>query len=67
MSMSTSNLCISGCRYIDEKSDDEYAVVKALHMSGGDGVNSYSANSLPQVLLYYFPFSLFFFLNNLIW
>ncbi|XP_009146715.2 salicylate/benzoate carboxyl methyltransferase isoform X2 [Brassica rapa] len=35
-------------RYIDEKSGDEYAVVKALHMSGGDGANSYSANSLFQ-------------------
>ncbi|CAG7877874.1 salicylate/benzoate carboxyl methyltransferase isoform X1 [Brassica rapa] len=48
MSMSITALCISGCRYIDEKSGDEYAVVKALHMSGGDGANSYSANSLFQ-------------------
>ncbi|CAN7002025.1 unnamed protein product [Brassica rapa subsp. trilocularis] len=48
MSMSITILCISGCRYIDEKSGDEYAVVKALHMSGGDGANSYSANSLFQ-------------------
>ncbi|XP_048615220.1 salicylate/benzoate carboxyl methyltransferase-like isoform X1 [Brassica napus] len=35
-------------RYTDEKSDDEYAFVKALRMSGGVGANSYSANSLLQ-------------------
>lgn len=66
MSMSTTNLCIPRCRYTDEKSDDEYAFVKALRMSGGVGANSYSANSLLQVLQYSFPFSL----NNkinLIW
>ncbi|KAG2305870.1 hypothetical protein Bca52824_025618 [Brassica carinata] len=34
--------------YNDEKSDDEYAFVKALRMSGGAGANSYSANSLLQ-------------------
>ncbi|KAH0881109.1 hypothetical protein HID58_068503 [Brassica napus] len=34
--------------YTDEKSDDEYAFVKALRMSGGVGANSYSANSLLQ-------------------
>ncbi|CAF1935394.1 unnamed protein product [Brassica oleracea var. botrytis] len=48
MSMSTTNLCIPRCRYTDEKSDDEYAFVKALRMSGGVGANSYSANSLLQ-------------------
>lgn len=64
--MSTTNICLSLSRYIDEKSDDEYAIVKALRMSGGEGANSYSANSLLQVLQYSFPFSL----NrkfNLIW
>ncbi|XP_010496386.1 PREDICTED: salicylate/benzoate carboxyl methyltransferase-like [Camelina sativa] len=35
--------------YIDDKKcDDEYAFVKALRMSGGDGANSYSANSRLQ-------------------
>ncbi|EOA30802.1 hypothetical protein CARUB_v10013946mg [Capsella rubella] len=34
--------------YIDNKRDDEYAFVKALRMSGGDGANSYSANSRLQ-------------------
>ncbi|CAN8259743.1 unnamed protein product [Cochlearia groenlandica] len=32
----------------DDKNDNEYAFVKALRMSGGDGANSYSANSLLQ-------------------
>ncbi|XP_010464857.1 PREDICTED: salicylate/benzoate carboxyl methyltransferase [Camelina sativa] len=35
--------------YIDDNCDlDEYAFVKALRMSGGDGANSYSANSRLQ-------------------
>lgn len=38
----------------DDKSDDEYAFVRALRMSGGDGANSYSANSLLQVFLNHF-------------
>ncbi|KAJ0249464.1 Salicylate/benzoate carboxyl methyltransferase [Hirschfeldia incana] len=34
--------------YDEDKSDDAYASVRALRMSGGDGANSYSANSLLQ-------------------
>ncbi|KAL9291035.1 putative salicylate carboxymethyltransferase [Arabidopsis thaliana] len=43
---------IPSLRYDDDKCDDEYAFVKALCMSGGDGANSYSANSRLQVLQY---------------
>ncbi|CAH8339240.1 unnamed protein product [Eruca vesicaria subsp. sativa] len=39
---------VPSLRSIDEKSDDEYAFVKALRMTGGDGASSYSANSLIQ-------------------
>ncbi|KAJ4893371.1 Salicylate/benzoate carboxyl methyltransferase [Raphanus sativus] len=42
------NETVPSLRYIDEKSDDEYAFVKALRMTGGDGANSYSANSRVQ-------------------
>ncbi|WZZ62578.1 hypothetical protein YC2023_062685 [Brassica napus] len=42
------NDTVHSLRYTDEKSDDEYAFVKALRMSGGVGANSYSANSLLQ-------------------
>ncbi|CAH8339361.1 unnamed protein product [Eruca vesicaria subsp. sativa] len=42
------NDTVRSLRYNDEKSDDQYAFVKALRMSGGDGANSYSANSLLQ-------------------
>ncbi|CAH8260112.1 unnamed protein product [Arabidopsis lyrata] len=39
---------IPSLSYNDDKCDDEYAFVKALCMSGGDGTNSYSANSRLQ-------------------
>ncbi|KAG2262537.1 hypothetical protein Bca52824_069616 [Brassica carinata] len=34
----------------DDKRSSEYSFVSALSMSGGDGDNSYSTNSLLQVL-----------------
>lgn len=45
----TNIIIVSPCSYDDDKSDDECAFVRALRMSGGDGANSYSANSLLQV------------------
>ncbi|CAH2054049.1 unnamed protein product [Thlaspi arvense] len=39
---------IPSLSYNDDKSDDDYAFVRALRMSGGDGAKSYSANSLLQ-------------------
>ncbi|ESQ48897.1 hypothetical protein EUTSA_v10022292mg [Eutrema salsugineum] len=39
---------IPSLSYNDDMSDDKYAFVRALRMSGGDGANSYSANSLLQ-------------------
>ncbi|XP_018490017.1 salicylate/benzoate carboxyl methyltransferase-like [Raphanus sativus] len=42
------NETVPSLRYIDEKSDDEYAFVKSLRMTGGDGANSYSVNSRVQ-------------------
>lgn len=61
MYVTNNNICISWCSYSDDKSADEYAFVRALRMSGGDGANSYSANSHLQVLHIFFSFYFFFF------